>query len=78
MGGAISIIAYVIPAGLLTRRAPLRRIKRLGAELSRRFCASQLRTLQRRLQALRQAQEEGADGRPEGGGVLPSGASAGS
>ena len=35
MGGAISIIAYVIPAGFLTRRAPLRRIKRLGAELSR-------------------------------------------
>ena len=39
-----------------------------------RFSASQLRTLQRRLQPLRQAQEAGAQ-RPRSGGLLPPGAS---
>ena len=38
-----------------------------------RFSVSQLRTLQRRLQALRQAQEAGAE-RPGPGGLLPPGA----
>ena len=42
-----------------------------------RFSAAQLRTLQRRLQALRQAQEACA-ARSGPGGVLPPGASAGS
>ena len=42
-----------------------------------RFSAFQLRTMQRRLQALRQAQEAGAQ-RSGSGGVLPPGASAGS
>ena len=41
-----------------------------------RFSASQLRTLQRRLQALRQAQEAGAQ-RSRSGSVLPPGASPG-
>ena len=41
-----------------------------------RFSASQLRPLQRRLQALRQAHEAGAE-RPEPGGLLPPGASPG-
>ena len=42
-----------------------------------RFSASQLRTLQRRLQALRQAQEAGAEWSGPGG-VLPPGAPTGS
>ena len=48
----------------------------LAEQYPGRFSASQLRTLQRRLQALRQAQEAGAP-RAGSGGVLPPGASAG-
>ena len=48
----------------------------LGEQHPGRFSAAQLRTLQRRLQALRQAQEAGA-ARSGPGGVLPPGASAG-
>ena len=51
-------------------------IEWLEEEHPGRFSAAQLRTLQRRLQALRQAQEAGA-ARTGSRGVLPAGASTG-